>query len=89
MHDMPGTTTPASRPNAPFGTMPTAIRPFEFLQIYLKGKLSQTSAGNEYLVVYDYFTKYVLAIPLPNKRTETVTDAFVRPLVLIYGVPCS
>ncbi len=42
---------PASKPNAPFGTMPTPTRPFEFLQIDLKGKLHQTPAGNEYLTV--------------------------------------
>ena len=81
---------PASKPNAPFGKMPTPTRPFEFLQIDLKGKLPQTPAGNEYMmVVYDYFTKYIVAVPLPNKRTETVTEAFIKHFVLIYGVPCS
>jgi len=81
---------PPSKPKAPHGKMPTPTKPFEFLQIDLKGKLPETATGNEYLmVVYDYFSKYIVAVPLPNKRTETVTEAFVKHFVLTYGVPSS
>jgi transposase InsO family protein len=73
---------------APLGEMPSPTRPWEFVQIDLKGPLPETPRGNKYLmVVYDYFSKYVVAAAIPDKRMETVTNAFVERVVLIHGLP--
>ena len=52
------------------------------------GKLPITSAQNQYiLTIQDNFTKYSLAIPLPNHQAGTIADSFVKKFICIYGSP--
>ena len=38
---------------------------------------------------YDHFSKYIEAVPIPNKRMETVVETFVNRFVCRYGIiPC-
>ena len=59
---------------------------FERIAMDLIGPLPETDTGHVYiLVICDYFTKFVEAVALPNKRTETVT--FVVNWVCKFGCP--
>ena len=80
----------ARRTRVPLGEMPLPTQPFEYVQLDLKGPLPETPSHNKYLLmVYDHFFKYVEAIPILNKRTETVVEAFVSKIVCRYGIiPC-
>ena len=52
------------------------------------GPLPETKSGNLYiLTIQDNFTKYSLAIPLPNHQTSTIADAFVNKFICIFGSP--
>ena len=61
---------------------------FEKISMDIVGKLPITSAQNHYiLTIQDNFTKYSLAIPLPNHQAGTIADAFVKKFICIYGSP--
>ena len=50
------------------------------------GPLPQKKSGNLYiLTIQDNFTKYSLAIPLPNHQACTIADAFVKKFIFIFG----
>ena len=52
------------------------------------GPLPETKSGNPYiLTIQDNFTKYSLAIPLPNHQAGTIADAFVKKFICIFGSP--
>ena len=62
--------------------------PFERVQMDIIGPFPISSLGNRYLlVVTACFTKWVEALPLPNMRTKTVAEVFVREIVCRYEVP--
>ncbi|KAF0096477.1 MAG: hypothetical protein FD144_5878, partial [Rhodospirillaceae bacterium] len=53
-----------------------------------KESLLETARHNRYiLTVVDLFTKYLVAIPLPNQLATTVGEAFLHHWVLIFGAP--
>ena len=72
------------------GETPLPTQPFEYVQLDLKGPLPETPSHNKFLLmVYDHFSKYIEARPIPNKRTQTVVEAFVNKIVCRYGIiPC-
>ena len=39
------------------------------------------------MVVGDYFSKWMEAIPIPDAEAKTVVDMFVERIVSIFGVP--
>jgi hypothetical protein len=39
------------------------------------------------MVVGDYFSKWMEAIPIPDAEAKTVVDKFVERIVSIFGVP--
>jgi hypothetical protein len=42
----------------------------------LIGKLPKTTQGNEYgCVIWDYFTKWAMIVPIKDKEAITVADA--------------
>lgn len=72
---------------APLGSIPTTER-WDILSIDLWGPLPVTSEGNKYvLTVVDSFTKWARAIPIPNKKMETVAKALWRNVFSIFGMP--
>jgi hypothetical protein len=58
------------------------------LAIDMLGPLPITSAGNKYLVIItDYFSKWVEALPVPNMEATTVANVLVNCVISRYGVP--
>ena len=54
----------------------------------LVGPLGDGNVGARYiLTVEDAFTRYVTAVPIPNKETQTVARALLDRVVLVYGCP--
>lgn len=62
--------------------------PLERVGIDIMGPLPRTAAGNKYiLAIADYFTKWVVAIPIRNQEAVTVATKFVEKFVSVFGVP--
>jgi transposase InsO family protein len=63
--------------------------PLELISMDFWGPTPEYSAnGNRYvLVITDYYTKYVVAQPLPNNTAITTAKCFVEQFVFKYGVP--
>lgn len=52
------------------------------------GPLPTSDKGDKYLLVIgDYFTKFIHAIPIRNQEEETVTRSFVDNFITIFSVP--
>ena len=66
----------------------TPTTAFEKISMDIVGPLPETKSGNLYiLTIQDNFKKYSSAIPLPNHQARTITDAFVKKLICIFGSP--
>ena len=66
----------------------TPTTAFENISMDIVGPLPETKSGNLYiLTIQDNFTKYSLAIPLPNHQDSTIADAFVKKFICIFGSP--
>ena len=66
----------------------TPTTAFEKISMGIVGPLPETKSGNLYiLTIQDKFTKYSLAIPLPNHQAGTIADAFVKKFICIFGSP--
>ncbi|CAF4675198.1 unnamed protein product, partial [Rotaria sp. Silwood2] len=62
--------------------------PFQLIGIDYTGPFPTTPQENKYvLAITDYFTKWVIAIPLPNQTTRTTAEALYEHYICIYGVP--
>lgn len=65
-----------------------AVKPVESVELDLVGPLPEDEKENKYiLTIQCRFSKYIVACPIPNKRSQTVANAFVEKFILIYGVP--
>jgi hypothetical protein len=52
------------------------------------GPLTTTLAGNRYLLTFqDELSKFTLAVPIQQQDAETVAKAFVKEVVLKFGIP--
>ena len=61
-------------------------RPFQMLYIDLVGPLRPSAKGNtNILTCICAFTRWPIAIPLPNKRTKTIADALYNHVFLQFG----
>ncbi|CAF3963140.1 unnamed protein product, partial [Rotaria sordida] len=57
--------------------------PFQIIGIDYCGPLKRTPRGNKYvLVITDYFTRHVTAIPLPNCTAETTAESLFNEFFL-------
>ena len=75
------------RPRAPMQSF-TAGEPLERMAIDIKGELHQSRNGNSViLVAVDYFTKFVVLVPLPDQRAITVAKAMVNEVFTKIGIP--
>ncbi|CAF1278673.1 unnamed protein product [Rotaria sordida] len=62
--------------------------PFQLIGIGYTDPFPTTPQGNKYaLAITDYFTKWVIAIPLPNQTAQTTAEALYEHYICIYGVP--
>ena len=63
---------------APLGSFPAVSHPLERVGVDLI-EMTPSYEGNKYiLTVIDHFSRYVSAYPLPNKTSQTVTEAMFR-----------
>uniref|UniRef100_A0A8R1I9D7 RNA-directed DNA polymerase n=1 Tax=Caenorhabditis japonica TaxID=281687 RepID=A0A8R1I9D7_CAEJA len=61
-------------------------RVFQRVGVDLTGPLKETRQGNRYyLNAVCWFTKYIIAVPLPDARTETCAQALLNNVVLRFG----
>ena len=61
----------------------TLTTAFDKIPMDIVGPLPETKSGNLYiLTIQDNFTKYSLAIPVPNHHSGTIADAFVKKFYL-------
>ena len=66
----------------------TSTIAFDKTRMDIVGPLPETKCGNFYiLTIQDNFTKYYLAIPLPNHKAGTIADAFVKKFICIFRSP--
>ena len=62
--------------------------PLERIAIDITGPLPRSNEGNKYiLTIVDYFTKWIVAIPIRNQEASTVANKFVEKFVSVFGVP--
>ncbi len=62
--------------------------PLQRVAVDILGPLDTTERGNRYvLVMVDYFTKWLTAVPMPDQRAETCAEKFVREFVVHLGIP--
>ena len=72
----------------PMAITDTPTTAFEKISMDIVGLLPETRSRNPYiLTIQDNFTKYSLAIPLPNHQASTIADAFVKKFICIFGSP--
>ena len=79
-----------SPPKAPRAQLQKYVvgAPMERWAIDILGPLPLTNKKNSYLmVVGDYFTKGIDAIPIRNIKANTISQKFVNHIVSIFGVP--
>ena len=73
----------------PSNPLPVADAPFSTIAIDFIGPLNQnpTLGNNCVMVVTDYLTKWVEAIPLPDQKAETTAFAVVKHIITRHGSP--
>ncbi|KAF0153184.1 MAG: hypothetical protein FD188_3384, partial [Ignavibacteria bacterium] len=53
-----------------------------------KETLPTTPRGNKYIfVMIDLFTRYVVAVSIPDQQAPTISDALINRFILIFGTP--
>jgi hypothetical protein len=66
----------------------TKTTPWDKVYLDVVGPLAMTQSGMKYILTcQDNLSKYFIAIPLQNQTAEEVTNAFVKNIILIYGIP--
>ena len=79
--------SPNKVPKAPLQKYVVGV-PMERWAVDVIGPLPLTNKRNSYLlVVGDYFTKWVDAIPMRNQKAITIAQKLVDRVVTIFGVP--
>ena len=58
------------------------------IEVDIQGPFPKTKEGNTViLVIEDYFTKWVEAVPLPNQEAATVAKALTERWICVWGAP--
>ena len=61
--------------------------PMELMAVDVAGEFHVSRSGNRYILVADYFTKYVSIMAMPDHRAETLASHLVREVFCKVGVP--
>ena len=65
-----------------------ATDPFASLSMDLLGPLTETKTGNVFfMIIVDWFSKLVRAVPLVGVTATDVSSAFFRDWISVYGPP--
>ena len=66
----------------------TAGYPTQIMAVDLMGPLTESKSGNRYMmVVGDYFSRWMEAIPVPNQEATTVVEKLVDEVFLRFSPP--
>jgi hypothetical protein len=77
-----------SKIKLPITITDTQTIPWDKIYLDIVGPLSITENGNKYILTcQDNLSKYYIGVPLQSQTAEEVTNAFVKYIVLIYGIP--
>ncbi|PNF37360.1 hypothetical protein B7P43_G17830 [Cryptotermes secundus] len=72
----------------PLNVTDTKVTPWDKVYLDIVGPLPITENGMKYILTcQDNLSKYFIAMPLQNQTAEEVTKAFVRNIILLYGIP--
>ena len=80
--------TPRTLPSGPMEPGPAPTQPFRVWSIDHLGPFPCTSKENKYaLVMVGYFSKFMVAVALPNAKTKAAGRVFRDEILYKYGVP--
>jgi transcription elongation factor Elf1 len=72
----------------PLAIADTKTYPWEKIYLDIVGLLPITDGGMKYILTcQDNLSTYFIAVPIQNQTAEEVTNAFVKHIVLVYGIP--
>jgi hypothetical protein len=72
----------------PLAITDTKTHPWEKIYLDIVGSLPITEGGMKYILTcQDNLSKYFIAVPIQNQTADEVTNAFVKHIVLVYGIP--
>ena len=72
----------------PLGRVPIPDEPFEVISMDFLGPLDVGADGNRYvLVITDYLTRYLIAVPTVDRLTSTVTRSLRQYVFTPFNVP--
>ena len=76
-----------SNKGLPMGVVPAA-KPLDVVAMDVLGPLPESDGSNRYLlVISDYFTRFVVAVPMPDQQARTVATVFLGHFVMQLGIP--
>jgi hypothetical protein len=62
--------------------------PLERIGIDVMGPMTRSTKGHKYiLTIVDYFSKWIVAVPMRNQEAKTVAHKLVENFITIFGVP--
>ena len=67
-----------------------SARPWQRAYMDLVGPLPESDNHSTYMLtctIVDSFSKWPMAIPLPNKKAETIAEAIYKNLITVHGCP--
>ena len=77
-----------ARTREPMIITDTPAKPFDKVSLDTVGKLPTTPNGNRHiLTMQDNFSKYCIAVAIPDLKTTTVAHAIATNLFALYGAP--
>jgi hypothetical protein len=66
----------------------SALYPFDLIHVDVFGPLTRSESGNRYIiVVVDHFSKFVIAIAVPDFTALTTARFIVNQIICKYGMP--
>jgi hypothetical protein len=79
---------PEERDIKPMEITTTARQPFEKCCLNIVGPLTETQAGNKYILTFqNELSKCFVTTPAPRQDAETVANEFVTHIILKLGTP--
>ena len=66
---------------------PPPSQKFADINLDLAGPLKDSNGYSYILVIFDRFSRWAVAIPLPDCKTHTILNAFMHNWFSLYGVP--
>lgn len=74
---------------SPFGTFLVPDARFTEVHLDLVGQLPMSDGHQYLLTAIDRFTRWPVAVPIPDKKSETVAKAFISGWVQHFGTPAT